>query len=46
VVSPAPASETDDHLAADPPHKLPDPLRALAMSLQAGGEKGEQEGYL
>ena len=33
-------------LAADSPHKLPDPLRALALSLQAGGEKGEQEGYL
>ena len=33
-------------LAADSPHQLPDPLRALALSLQAGGEKGEQEGYL
>lgn len=33
-------------LAADSPHKLPDPLRALALALQCAGEKGEQEGYL
>ncbi len=33
-------------LAADSPYPLPDPLRALALTLQAGGEKGEQEGYL
>ncbi|MBS3935521.1 MAG: DUF2399 domain-containing protein [Sulfuritalea sp.] len=35
-----------ERLAALLSGALPDPLRALALALQAGGEKGEQEGYL
>lgn len=35
-----------ERLAALLAGNLPDRLRALALALQAGGEKGEQEGYL